>query len=801
MTLAVGKRGSTNEPAHSELQKLARSGQVGSVVLTLILLMLSTAAFLGSYSSYRAGVAVKAATGLQQAFQTVLYAVGAEESLERKYRLEPSPEVRARHHEAGSSMLAALGTARAFGADAQLIDDVEASHKQYLIAIEHMFSAIDRMDSASANKTDSEEVDPTFDKMEAKVAEASDRYGRNASDQLESLSDRQRSILIATPAACTLGLVLVAFFWSLLQRYRQQVESGLVRETMAIRLNEQRLKCLAQNSSDVVLIGSPTGLVTYESSTAEGVWGYASNSLVGKPFVDLVHDDDRPALLDLWDQVQGAPGLTRNAELQLQRADGQWRFTDLVLTNLLDEPSVAGLVVTARDITERKSFEEQLTQQAFYDALTDLPIRVLFRDRLNQALARAGRNVASVGLLFLDIDNFKQINDSLGHEVGDAFLSEVAGRLRACVREEHTISRLGGDEFVILLERLHGDAEATVVADRVAQQFLRPFELRGREFNITTSIGIALGTAGPEAADGLLRDADVAMYRAKSAGKAQHATFDATMKADIITRLDLETDLRHALEQNELRVHYQPIVAMEGGTVTEVEALVRWQHPTRGLVYPAEFIPVAEETGLIVPLGQWVLEEACRQIAEWQKRYPKNPPLMVSVNLSPRQFQQPTLIGVVAHALLASGLPATSLKLEITEGVLMRDTEATIATLWKLKELGIKLAIDDFGTGYSSLAYLKRLPFDVLKIDRSFVSGVGTSDEDTAIVQAVIAMAKSLRLAVTAEGVETAEQAVLLRSWDCHLGQGYFFARPLTPTDLAGLLHKAYRESEVIVAA
>jgi len=531
------------------------------------------------------------------------------------------------------------------------------------------------------------------------------------------------------------------------------------------------------------------------------VWGYASNSLVGKPFVDLVHDDDRPALLDLWDQVQGAPGLTRNAELQLQRADGQWRFTDLVLTNLLDEPSVAGLVVTARDITERKSFEEQLTQQAFYDALTGLPNRVLFRDRLNQALARAGRNVASVGLLFLDIDNFKQINDSLGHEVGDAFLSEVAGRLRACVREEHTISRLGGDEFVILLERLHGDAEATVVADRVAQQFLRPFELRGREFNITTSIGIALGTAGPEAADGLLRDADVAMYRAKSAGKAQHATFDATMKADIITRLDLETDLRHALEQNELRVHYQPIVAMEGGTVTEVEALVRWQHPTRGLVYPAEFIPVAEETGLIVPLGQWVLEEACRQIAEWQKRYPKNPPLMVSVNLSPRQFQQPTLIGVVAHALLASGLPATSLKLEITEGVLMRDTEATIATLWKLKELGIKLAIDDFGTGYSSLAYLKRLPFDVLKIDRSFVSGVGTSDEDTAIVQAVIAMAKSLRLAVTAEGVETAEQAVLLRSWDCHLGQGYFFARPLTPTDLAGLLHKAYRESEVIVAA
>ena len=240
---------------------------------------------------------------------------------------------------------------------------------------------------------------------------------------------------------------------------------------------------------------------------------------------------------------------------------------------------------------------------------------------------------------------------------------------------------------------------------------------------------------------------------------------------------------------------------MESGTVTEVEALVRWQHPTRGLISPANFITVAEETGLIVPLGQWVLEEACRQIVELQKRYPKNRPLIVSVNLSPRQFQQPALIDMVAHALSASGLPATSLKLEITEGVLMRDTEATIATLWKLKELGIKLAIDDFGTGYSSLAYLKRLPFDVLKIDRSFVSGIGQSEEDTAIVQAVIAMAKSLRLTVTAEGIETAEQASVLKSWDCQLGQGYFFARPLTPTGLAALLSKAHIVDAAIAAA
>jgi diguanylate cyclase (GGDEF)-like protein/PAS domain S-box-containing protein len=759
--------------------------------LILILLLLSAAAFLGSYTSYRAGIDVEIATGLEQAFQKARYAVGAEESLERKYRLEPSPEVRARHREAGSSMIAALEVARTLGADVQLIEGVVASHKQYLLAIEHMFTAIDRLDSVEASRIDSGEVDPTFDKMEAQVSQASDRYGAKASDQLQSLANTQRGILIATPIVCVLGLALVAFFWSLFDRYRQQVENGLVRETDAMRHSEERLKSLAQNSSDVVLIGSPAGLVTYQSSAAETAWGYAADCLLDQPLIDLIHVDDRPALLDIWAQVQIVPGTTRITELQLRWADGEWRFNELILTNLLDNPSVAGLVVTVRDVTERKAFEKQLTQQAFYDALTGLPNRVLLQDRLNQALARAGRNVASVGLLFLDIDNFKQINDSLGHHVGDAFLKEAANRLRACVREDQTVSRLGGDEFVVLLERLHGEAGASDVADRIAQHFLAPFHLRGREFNVTTSIGIAFGTAGPDAADGLLRDADVAMYRAKSRGKAQHVTFDPAMNTDIIVRVELENDLRRAQERGELCVHYQPIVVMESGTVTEVEALVRWQHPTRGLISPANFITVAEETGLIVPLGQWVLEEACRQIVELQKRFPKNPPLVVSVNLSPRQFQQPALIDMVAHALSASGLPATSLKLEITEGVLMRDTEATIAMLWKLKELGIKLAIDDFGTGYSSLAYLKRLPFDVLKIDRSFVSGIGQSEEDTAIVQAVIAMAKSLRLGITAEGIETAEQAAVLKSWDCQLGQGFFFARLLTPTGLAALLSEA----------
>ena len=386
------------------------------------------------------------------------------------------------------------------------------------------------------------------------------------------------------------------------------------------------------------------------------------------------------------------------------------------------------------------------------------------------------------------MDNFKLITDGLGHAVGDQLLKEAAARLSECVRAEDTVARLGGDEFVVLLDCLLDEADAQVVAENISRQFRRPFKLGSHDVVVTASIGVTLGDASHQDASAILRDADVAMYRAKSEGKGKHVLFDASMHRDSLAGLELENDLRQALEKNELRLHYQPIVEMHTNKLVEVEALVRWQHPTRGLIPPSDFITIAEETGMIVPLGHWVLEEACKQAAQWHAESTVTPPLTLSVNLSPRQFQQPDLDEEIADILQRTGMKASCLKLEITEGVIMRDVELTITMLAKLKALGLKLAVDDFGTGYSSLAYLKRLPLDVLKIDQSFVKGIGRNPEDTAIVQAILSLAQSFNLSVTGEGIETIEQATLLTSMSCDRGQGYFFAKPLDGSGITALL-------------
>jgi diguanylate cyclase (GGDEF)-like protein len=437
---------------------------------------------------------------------------------------------------------------------------------------------------------------------------------------------------------------------------------------------------------------------------------------------------------------------------------------------------------------ERQTFQEQLWRQAFHDPLTGLPNRALFRDRLEQALNRADRRMRSIAVLFLDIDNFKLVNDSLGHEQGDALLLTVAERLQAGLRSGDTAARLGGDEFTLLLEDVSDAEDARAVADRVATVLRAPLVLDGQEVFPTASIGIALSTPRRSRPDSLLRDADVAMYHAKTEGKDRSAVFDETMHELAAERLTLEADLRRAVDRGELRVHYQPIVSLRDRGLVEVEALVRWHHPERGLVSPAEFIPVAEATGLIVPIGQQVLEQACRQVVAWQACYPTEPKLVVSVNLSARQFQHPDLLGDIRRAVGTAGLDPRCLKLEITETTVMQNAEAAVATMNELKTLGIQLAIDDFGTGYSSLGYLKRFPIDTLKIDRSFVSGLGQDAQDTAIVRSVLALARSLGLSVTAEGIETTGQEKQLAQLDCDRGQGYLFARPLPASELDAIL-------------
>ncbi|HUO62319.1 MAG TPA: EAL domain-containing protein [Terriglobales bacterium] len=431
---------------------------------------------------------------------------------------------------------------------------------------------------------------------------------------------------------------------------------------------------------------------------------------------------------------------------------------------------------------------ELLTRQAFRDALTGLPNRALFMDRLSHGLTRARRRHEHVAVLFLDLDRFKVINDTLGHTVGDQLLVEVSNRLGSSLRPGDTVARLGGDEFGLLLEDVADAETAEAVALRIEAELAKPLSFEGREVFVTASIGIALSSERLGTPEEVLRDADLAMYHAKSKGKARHEIFDGTMSAPALDRMDLEMDLRTAISRQEFRLHYQPIFRLDTGQITGVEALIRWQHEKRGLLQPDAFIGLTEETGLIIPIGRWVLGEACRQAREWQTEFPRSPQLVMSVNLSAKQFQNPRLVEEITDALATSGLEAGSLKLEITESVVMQDAPATLAKLRELKALGIKLAIDDFGTGYSSLGYLKRFPVDTLKIDRSFVKGISHEGGDGAIVRAVVTVAKSLNMDVTAEGIETDQQRVELKMLGCDQGQGFLFARPATPEHLKPLL-------------
>jgi diguanylate cyclase (GGDEF)-like protein/PAS domain S-box-containing protein len=778
-------------------------GRFAAIGLVAVLTAVPGFALWAAITSLQAGIAATHASDVTDAFTSARDAVMTEESLERKYRLEPSADVRAQHRAASASLVASLERAGGLGASRSVLDDTFAAHTQYVTAIDHMFAAIDANDGALATKIDGSEVDPTFHSIEQRVLAQTDISQGNESRSFAQVANIQHRVLVATPIVFAVGAGLIIFFWRVLRSYRRQADEAILREATAARRREQRFRLLVQNTSDVILICAASGDITYQSPAAETDWGYAADELLTRAIMTLAHTDSRPALRELWEQVQEgtggvAVGTVRSTELQMRDRAGDWRDVQLILTNLLHQPAVAGVVATIRDIRERKAFEHQLAHQAFYDSLTGLANRPLLQERLRGALVRAARRGSKVGVVFIDMDNFKLINDSLGHQIGDDLLVQAAARLQSCVRAEDTLARIGGDEFVIVLEHLMSEADTLPVAEEIAKQFGRTFALGGRDLAVTVSMGIAMSDAGPEQADALMRNADIAMYRAKGDGKAHFVLFDASMHVDTLARLELENDLRRAIADGELRVYYQPIVTVTSAHVTEMEALVRWQHPTRGLMPPEDFITIAEETGLIVSLGQWVLEEACRQMAAWHAELPMAPPLILSVNLSPRQFQLPNLVEEVARILRATGLPPSCLKLEITEGVVMRNVEATIITLWQLKELGIRIAIDDFGTGYSSLAYLKRLPLDVLKIDRSFVSGLGHSQEDTAIVRAIIAMAKSLGLAVTGEGIETGEQAALLSAWGCDRGQGYYYGKPLDGAATATLLrtteHKLHDE-------
>ena len=594
-----------------------------------------------------------------------------------------------------------------------------------------------------------------------------------------------------------------------LWHYRDITERKRAEE--ALHQSEERFRSLVQYASDIITILEPDGTIRYESPSIERILGYRQEELVGKNAFEYVHPEDVEQTLGEFTKGLNNPTSHPSAQFRFKHADGSWRYLEAFGNNQLANPSVQGYVVNSRDITERKAFERQLQHQALHDPLTNLANRTLLMDRLEHALTRGSRGESNVAVLFMDLDNFKVINDSLGHEAGDQLLTEVAGRLQACLRPGDTIARLSGDEFAVLLEDIRGVNDATEIAERIAEELRAPVDLEAREVVVTTSIGIAFRSSAQDKSSDLLRNADLALYRAKDKGKAHYELFDPSMNIQVLERLELSNDLRRAIERGELSVCYQPKVLLDGNLqnhlrvsgspaivapttpraaqekIIGMEALVRWEHPEIGLLRPSEFIPIAEETGLIIPIGRWVLNEACSQARAWQEQHPSDPPLAMCVNLSARQFQHSNLAKEVAGVLRSAGLEPRYLELEITESVLMEDGETTIRALQELKDLGVRLAIDDFGTGYSSLSYLKRFPIDFLKIDRSFVERLRRDPEDAMIVSGIITLAHTLGMQVIAEGVESTEQLAQLRGLGCDLAQGNYFSEPL-PAEAASAL-------------
>jgi diguanylate cyclase (GGDEF)-like protein/PAS domain S-box-containing protein len=559
----------------------------------------------------------------------------------------------------------------------------------------------------------------------------------------------------------------------------------------ALKESEERYALAARGSNDGLWDWNLSANVVHFSPRWKAMLGFQEGEIGTSPeeWFERIHDADRERVKK---EIAGHQnGMTPHfeSEHRMLHKDGSFRW---MLSRGVAVHDASGTA------TRMAGSQTDITEGKVSDPLTGLPNRLLFIDRVGRLIKHTKRRKDQLfAVLFLDLDGFKMINDSLGHLIGDQLLLGVASRLEKCLRssdtvarlgETFTVARLGGDEFTVLLDDIKDPGDAKRAADRMMKALVAPFILGGKEVFTSVSIGIALSNSAYEQAEDILRDADTAMYRAKSLGKARYEVFDADMRAKVMARLQLETDLRHALERGEFRNFYQPIVALASGEIAGFEALLRWQHPTRGLLAPIEFIPVAEETGLIRELGWWNLREACRQISIWRASFMAHPHLTISVNLSAKQFLQPNLVEDIRKLLAELQVPPEALKLEITESTVMADPSGAVEMLAKIKSLGIHLAIDDFGTGYSSLSYLHRFPLDTLKIDRSFISSMGDDGEGMEIARTIMPMANNLRLDVVAEGVETVQQFALLKKLHCKYGQGFYFSMPLSAEGTAALL-------------
>jgi diguanylate cyclase (GGDEF)-like protein/PAS domain S-box-containing protein len=592
---------------------------------------------------------------------------------------------------------------------------------------------------------------------------------------------------IALTSAASLPFELSNAVSTVIAQAELALDSDVLRESMHAQRSEARFQTLVQNASDIILIVRPDTTITYQTASVRRILGYGEHELEGQRLAAILHPDDYEQVLAVHNDIAARSGVSPTVEWRVRRKDGIWRDVEVVANNLLADPTVEGIVLTMRDVSDRKRLEDELKHQAFHDALSGLANRALFRDRLEHALARGARQVEPLAVLFIDLDDFKVVNDSLGHGVGDELLCAVGQRISESLRRGDTAARLGGDEFAILLEDSASSTEALDVAERIITELQPAFEVGDRLVRVQASIGIALSEDRSEDPADLLQAADVAMYAAKARGKGCFEVYRPALQRAMVDRLDRTAELQRALDNEEFELRYQPIVDLEQGGAIGVEALVRWRHPERGIILPKEFIPLAEETGLVIPLGRWVLEQACLQARRWRDAGRLGARLRMSVNISARHFQHHSLVDDVAHALEVSGIDPSSLVLEITETVLVQDSEAVISRMLEMKLLGVHFAIDDFGTGYSSLSYLQRFPIDILKVDKSFVDGVGAAN-DGALAEAVVHLGATLRLQTVAEGIERPDQMAGLRALGCAFGQGFLFAEPLDADQLDAFL-------------
>lgn len=654
------------------------------------------------------------------------------------------------------------------------VDQLDQTLSYYLRSVDSQWQVIRSGHSEEARRVDFEEISPETDLLQQEIHDAIAPESKSAAD---ATTRWQLEAVTASFLALT-AIVIAAL------RFRRRQHFMIVQQA-SLQRSEDRFRTLTEKSGDIVLITDSAGVIKYVSPSAKATLADDRSTLLGKSLADAVHPEDGRQLDQL---LTVAENQNLVLDFRLQHSDGRWLDFECVIRNLLEHENINGLVLNAREITDRKKAQEQLIFTASHDQLTGLPNRVLFLDRLQVVIDRIHRHrQTTAGVLFIDVDEFKVVNDCLGHAAGDEFIVEVGNRLRGCMRSDGTVARIGGDEFTVLLEDIAEPSDALRVAQRIQAAVASPFLLLGQEVCKSVSIGIALASSD-DSAESVVQNADLAMYRAKAKGKARSELFDSTMHEQVMGQLQLEVRLRRGLHDQEFRLYYQPIVKVDTGLVEGFEALLRWKPADSDLIPPSVFIPVAEQSGLIVPISDWVLTEACREAGTWHRQYPDEPPLYVSINVSAKHFSHPGFIGHVRKALETTSIPPRCVKIELTESVAMNDAPSTEETMSQLRALGVKLSIDDFGTGYSSLSYLRRFPVDTLKIDQSFIAAMETERGNCAIVSTVVALGRNLGLQVVAEGVETLSQFEKLKTISCDAAQGYLFSKPVPSDAVCGVI-------------